>query len=156
MNELNKSANKTVSYTIPSFYNHYLSNIEADTVYDIDYPTYRKIVTEYFCYLRDQLLEESKEVKLPYRMGSIQIVKKQPKRLDGRSLRIDYKATKELGKLTYLLNEHSGFYKYRLYWNKQDMLVSNKSKYQIVLTRANKRHLAQIIKQNIHDYEQQP
>ena len=23
MNELNKSANKTVSYTIPSFYNHY-------------------------------------------------------------------------------------------------------------------------------------
>ena len=29
-----------------------------------------------------------------------------------------YKATKELGKLTYLLNEHSGFYKYRLYWNK--------------------------------------
>ena len=86
MNELNK----TVSYTIPSFYNHYLSNIEADTVYDIDYPTYRKIVTEYFCYLRDQLLEESKEVKLPYRMGSIQIVKKQPKHLDGRSLRIDY------------------------------------------------------------------
>ena len=68
----------------------------------------------------------------------------------------DYKATKELGKLTYLLNERSGFYKYRLYWNKQDMLVSNKSKYQIVLTRANKRHLAQIIKQNIHDYEQQP
>ena len=46
MNELNKSANKTVSYTIPSFYNHYLSNIEADTVYDIDYPTYRKIVSE--------------------------------------------------------------------------------------------------------------
>ena len=120
MNELNKSANKTVSYTIPSFYNHYLGSIE------------------------------------PYRMGSIQIVKKQPKHLDGRSLRIDYKATKELGKLTYLLNEHSGFYKYRLYWNKQDMLVSNKSKYQIVLTRANKRHLAQIIKQNIHDYEQQP
>ena len=81
MNELNKSANKTASYTIPSFYNHYLSNIEPDTVYDINYTTYRKIVTDYFCHLRDQLLEESKEVKLPYRMGSIQIVKKQPKHL---------------------------------------------------------------------------
>ena len=79
MNELNKSVNKTVSYTIPSFYNHYLGSIEPDTVYDIDYTTYRKIVTDYFYYLRDQLLEESKEVKLPYRMGSIQIVKKQPK-----------------------------------------------------------------------------
>ena len=62
MNELNKSANKTVSYTIPSFYNHYLSSIEPDTVYDIDYTTYRKIVTDYFYHLRDQLLEESKEV----------------------------------------------------------------------------------------------
>ncbi|WP_281538158.1 hypothetical protein [Romboutsia timonensis] len=53
MNELNKSANKTVSYTIPSFYNHYLSSIEPDTVYDIDYTTYRKIVTDYFYHLRD-------------------------------------------------------------------------------------------------------
>ena len=51
MNELNKSANKTASYTIPSFYNHYLSNIEPDTVYDINYTTYRKIVTDYFCHL---------------------------------------------------------------------------------------------------------
>lgn len=154
MNEFNKTANKTASYTIPSFYNHYLSNIESDTVYDIDYTTYRKIITDYFCYLRDQLLEESKEVKLPYRMGSIQIVKKKPKHLDSRSLRIDYKATKELGKLVYLLNEHSSYYKYRLYWNKQDMLITNKSKYQIVLTRANKRNLATIIKNKIHDYEE--
>lgn len=156
MNEPVKSANKTLSYTIPSFYNHYLSGIEQDTVYDVDYTTYRKIVTDYFCYLRDQLLEESKEVKLPYRMGSIQIVKKQPKHFDGRSLRIDYQATKELGKLIYLTNQHSDFWKYRLYWRKQDMLVTNKGKYQIVLTRANKRHLAQIIKQKIHDYEEQP
>ena len=39
MNELNKSAFKTASYTIPSFYNSYLSSIEPDTVYDIDYTT---------------------------------------------------------------------------------------------------------------------
>nr|DAL58526.1 MAG TPA_asm: hypothetical protein [Bacteriophage sp.] len=41
MNELNKSANKTASYTIPSFYNNYLSSIEPDTVYDIPYSIYR-------------------------------------------------------------------------------------------------------------------
>lgn len=152
MNEPNKAANKTTSYTIPAFYNSYLSSIEPDTVYDIDYATYRKIITDYFQHLRSQLLEESKEVRLPYRMGTIQIVKTQPKHLDGRSLRIDYQATKEYGKLIYLLNEHSAGFKYRAYWCKQDMLVSNKSKYQIVLTRANKRTLAKYIKQQIHDY----
>lgn len=154
MNEPNKSANKTASYTIPSFYNNYLSSIEPDTVYDIPYSTYRQIVTDYFQYIRDELLENSKEVKLPYRLGSIQIVKHKPKHYDGRSLRIDYKSTKELGKLVYLTNEHSDWFKYRIYWNKQDMIVANKSKYQLTLTRANKRNLAQLIKNKIHDYEE--
>ena len=45
MNELNKSANKTVSYTIPSFYNHYLSSIQPDTVSNIDYTTYTNTAT---------------------------------------------------------------------------------------------------------------
>lgn len=154
MNEPNKSANKTVSYTIPSFYNHYLSNIEPDTVYDIPYSQYRQIVTDYFKYIRDEVIENSKEVRLPYRLGSIQIVKHRPKHYDGRSLRIDYQATKETGKLVYLLNEHSDFFKYRLYWKKYDILIPNKSKYQLTLTRANKRYLAQIIKNKIHDYQE--
>ena len=34
------------------------------------------------------------------------------------------------------------------------MLVTNKTKYQLNLTRANKRNLAQIIKNKIHDYEE--
>ena len=51
MNEPNKSANKTASYTIPSFYNNYLSSIEPDTVYDIPYSVYRQIVTDYFSIL---------------------------------------------------------------------------------------------------------
>lgn len=154
MNEINKSANKTASYTIPSFYNHYLSNIERDTVYDIPYSTYRKIVTDYFLYIRDEMLDRSREVKLPYRLGSIQIVKKRPKYLDSRSLRIDYQSTKSLGKLVYLTNEHSDWFKYRLHWKKYDILIPNKNKYQLVLTRANKRNLAYIIKNKIHDYQE--
>jgi len=51
MNELNKSAKRTKSYTIASFYNDYLGSIERDTVYDIDYNTYRAIVTDYFKHL---------------------------------------------------------------------------------------------------------
>lgn len=154
INEYNKSAKNTKSYTIASFYNDYLDSIERDTVYDIDYTKYRNIVTDYFQHLRQKLIEEGKRIKLPYRMGSVQIVKSRPKHLDKRSLRIDYKATKETGKLVFLLNEHSDFFKYRAFYSKLDMVVPNKSKYQLVLTRANKRRLAEIIKSREMDYEE--
>lgn len=154
MNQKVKTADRTKSYTIPSFYNAYIDDIEKNTVYDIPYSTYRQIVTEYFQYLRDQLIEESKCVKLPYRLGSVQIIKNKPKFYDKRSLRIDYQASKQYDKMIFLTNEHSDFYKYRCYWCKQDMIVPNKTKYQLTMTRANKRNLAQIIKNKVHDYEE--
>ena len=154
MNELNKSAKRTKSYTIASFYNDYLGSIERDTVYDIDYNTYRAIVTDYFKHLQHQVIEEGKRIKLPYRLGTLQIIKSKPKYLDKRSLRIDYQATKQTGKLIFLLNEHSDMYKYRFLWSKTDVMVPNKSKYQLVATRANKRRLCQCIKQRLCDYEE--
>ena len=154
MNEHNKSASRTKSYTIASFYNDYLDNIEKDTVYDINYTKYRAIVTDYFKHLRQRLIEEGKMIKLPYRMGNVQVVKSRPKHLDKRSLRIDYQATKQENKLILLLNEHSNFFKYRYWWNKVDMMVPNKSQYQLVATRANKRRLAQIIKNKELDYQE--
>lgn len=154
MNEPNKTAKNTKSYTIASFYNDYLTSIEPDTVYDIDYTKYRAIVTDYFQYLRQRLIEEGKMIKLPYRMGNVQIVKSRPKHLDKRSLRIDYQATKQYNKLILLTNEHSDYQKYRYRWSKIDMNVPNKSKYQLVATRANKRRLCQIIKNKELDYEE--
>lgn len=153
-NEPNKSAKNTKSYTIASFYNDYLTNIEPDTVYDIDYTKYRAIVTDYFMYLRQKLIEEGKMIKLPYRMGNVQIIKSKPKHLDKRSLRIDYQATKQYNKLILLDNQHSDGFKMRAWWNKIDMMVQNKSKYQLVMTRANKRRLCQCIKQRLCDYEE--
>ena len=87
-------------------------------------------------------------------MGTIQIVKHKPKEYTGKSLRIDYAESKKTGKVIYHLNEHSNFYKYRIYWNKQNMITPNKTKYQLVMTRDNKRHLAQIIKNHIRDYRE--
>lgn len=60
INESNKSAKRTKAYTIASFYNNYLENIERDTVYDINYNKYRAIVVDYFKYLQKQLIEEGK------------------------------------------------------------------------------------------------
>lgn len=154
IHEQNKSANKTKSYTVASFYNDYLNSIEKDTVYDVDYKTYRSIVTDYFRHLQHNVIEEGKLIKLPYRLGNLQIIKSKPKHLDKRSLRIDYQATKEHNKLILLDNQHSDGFKMRAWWNKTDVMVPNKSKYQLVLTRANKRRMAVIIKNRLIDYEE--
>ena len=154
IHEQNSSANKTKSYTIASFYNSYLNDIEKDTVYDIDYKTYRNIVTDYFKHLQNTVIEEGRLIKLPYRLGNLQIIKSKPKHLDKRSLRIDYQATKEHNKLILLDNQHSDGFKMRAWWNKTDVMVPNKSKYQLVLTRANKRRMAVIIKNRLIDYEE--
>jgi hypothetical protein len=63
-----------------------------------------------------------------------------------------YAETKKVGKIVYHLNEHSNFYKYRYYWNKHNMLNHNKTMYQLIMTRDNKRRLAQIIKNKERDY----
>lgn len=140
------------SNTIADFYIRYKQNIEQDTVYDVDLKTYKAIVTDYFKYIRDQIMLECKEFKLPCRLGTLQIVKHQPKEFTGKSLRFDWKATKESGKPVYLLNEHSNYFKYRFFWSKKDCLLTNKTRYQFVASRENKRNLAQLIINQIKDY----
>lgn len=139
-------------YTIADFYLSYKDYIEKNTTYDIDLKTFKGVVTDYFKYIRDQIMQESKEFKLPCRLGTLQIIKHQPKEYTGKSLRWDWKATRETGKPVYLLNEHSNFYKYRFHWSKQNCLLSNKSKYQFIASRANKRDLAKIIFSRSKDY----
>ena len=143
----------TKSYTIKDFYNFYTDNIDNNPLYSIEYSIYKQIVLEYFQYIKSQIMYNSKEFKFPYRIGSLQIVKHQPKNLDSRSLRVDYGESKKQGKLIYHLNEHSNYYKFRYYWSKIEMLIPNRSKYQFVASRANKRELAQIIKNNERDYQ---
>lgn len=143
---------QTKSYTGKDFYESYMKYVNDNPLYQVDYKTFRAIINEYFEYLRDEIIENGKEVRLPCRLGHLSIVKHKPKEYSGKSLRIDYAETKKIGKVVYHLNEHSNFYKYRYYWNKQNMLNKNKTKYQLIMTRANKRRLAQIIKHKERDF----
>lgn len=142
------------SYTVIDFYQIYLSNIERNTVYDIDYKLYRQIVTDYFKFIAEEVIERSREFKLPCRLGNLSIVKRKPKNFDNRSLRIDYHESAIQGKAVYFINDHSDFFKFRYLWSKKDSLLTNKTRYQFVATRANKRRLAQIIKNKEHDYQE--
>lgn len=143
---------KTNSYVAKDFYESYCKYVEDNPLYQVDYKTFRGIIDDYFRYLRDEIIENGKEVKLPCRLGTLQIVKHKPKTYTNRSLRIDYGESKKLGKMVFHLNEHTDTFKYRFYWNKHNMIMKNKTKYQLVMTRDNKRHLAQILKNGIRDY----
>lgn len=140
------------SYTIADYYLSYKDYIEEGTQYDVPYQTFRAIVLDYFKYIRDEVMLNSKEVKLPCRLGTLQIVKHKPKEYTGKSLRWDWQATKQLGKPVYHLNEHSGEYKYRFFWSKQGCIFKNKGKYMFVASRDNKRDLCKLIKSRTVDY----
>lgn len=143
---------ETKSYTGKDFYKSYIDYVGDNPLYQVEYRVFRDIINDYFKYLRDELIENGKEIKLPCRLGTLSIVKHKPKEYSGRSLRIDYAETKKVGKIVYHLNEITNGYKFRFYWNKYNMLVKNKTKYQLVMTRANKRRLAYILKNRIRDY----
>lgn len=143
---------ETKAYTGHNFYTSYIKYVEGNPLYQVEYRVFRDVINDYFKHLRDELIENGREIKLPCRMGTLQIVKHKPKEYTGKSLRIDYAESKKHDKVIYHLNEHTSGFKYRAYWNKQSMIVKNKTKYQLILTRDNKRHLAQILKNRVRDY----
>lgn len=143
---------ETKSYTGKDFYKSYIDYVGDNLLYQVEYRVFRDIINDYFKYLRDELIENGKEIKLPCRLGTLSIVKHKPKEYSGRSLRIDYAESKKYNKVIYHLNDHTGGYKYRFYWNKHNMLTKNKTMYQLIMTRDNKRHLAQILKNRVRDY----
>ena len=149
-NQINKN---TKSYTLRSIYNFYIENTADNKLYNsIDYTTFRSIILDYYDYIRDELLNKGNSIKLPCNLGTISIVKKKSEYWNGKGCSIDYKATRENNKLIYYINEHSDGYKFRLYWSKLKCNISNGIKYMMILSRDNKRRLAQIIKNKETDY----
>lgn len=143
---------KRDSYTIADFYLSYKDYIQQGTPYDVDYKTFRAIVSDYFKYIRDEVMLYSREFRFPCRLGTLQIVKHKPKQYNKASLRWNWKETKETGKPVLLLNEHSDCFKFRFFWSKKACIIPNKTRYMFIATRENKRNLAQIIFNREHDY----
>lgn len=139
--------NKTDSHTYHSMYKYYKTN----SPYKVEYSLYKRILDRMSQIIAEAVLDRSEGFKMPCGLGYIQVGKYQPKNYNSKSLSIDYKSTREYGKVIYHLNEHSNRYKYRLHWSKVPMTFADRYKYQLCLVRANKRKLAQLIF-NKHDY----
>ena len=112
---------------------------------EVDYELYKRILDEMCRIILDAVLNSSDGFKMPFGLGFMQVGKYKPKALNGDSLSVDYKASREYDKRIYHLNEHSNGYKYRLYWSKIPRTFPDRYKYQLCFVRQNKRRLAQLI-----------
>ena len=110
----------------------------------VDKKLFRKICDEFNRMLVDEILLNSEEIRLPYRLGTVRIKKSKMKYDDKNKLKIDWAASRKLGKRIYHLNDHTGGYKYRFYWTKG--IIKNITAYSFIPTRTNTRTLAGILK----------
>ncbi len=148
-------------WTIKNMYEDYINDKEYGSPYYVSFKEYYDICEDYHKWLVDQMVLESKTIKLPHRLGYVYILKRKPAILMGsqhlkeypmNSLSIDWKESKRLGKWIHHINDHTGGYKYRFFWSKKACLVVNRELYRLVFSRTNKRNLAKAIKSGDHDY----
>lgn len=112
---------------------------------EVPYVRFKRILERFNEIILELLFERSEGFKMPFGLGYIRIVKYRPKNYNKHSLSIDFKSTREEGKIIYHLNQHSQGYKYRLYWSKIPQTLPDRYKYMCILLRSNKRQLAQLI-----------
>ena len=110
----------------------------------VDKQLFRKICDDFNKLLIEKILLDSEEIRFPYRLGTVRIKKSKMKYDDKNKLKIDWAASRKLGKRIYHLNDHTGGYKYRFYWTKG--IIKNIKAYSFIPTRTNTRTLASILK----------
>lgn len=129
------------SYTLYDMYNNYCREFGNE----VPYVTFKGILEKFNDNIKESIINRSESFKMPFGLGYVCIIKYKPKQYNSKSLSMDYKASAEEGKRIYHLNEHSGGYKYRLYWSKIPKTFPDRYRYQLQLVRKNKRELAQLI-----------
>lgn len=144
------------SYNVRDSYKLY----KAERENPVDIKIYVSIVSGFVKFLIRKLFQRG-EIALPERMGIISILGKKSKITieEGqiKGLAPDWKSTNELWErdeeakankqLVFHFNEETNGIRYRFFWSKNRMMVSNKTLYKLVMTRTNKRELAKLIKE---------
>lgn len=121
--------------------------------------TYVEINNKFMKFLFNKLLETG-EIIIPERLGRLSIFGKKVKvKIEGdkiKGLAPDWVKTKELWdkdpvakenkQLVYHFNEDTNGIRYKFFWGKNRVLVSNKTLYNLRMTRTNKRTLSALVK----------
>lgn len=143
------------------FYNSRDSYVVYKSMSDnpINISQYVQIINQFMKFIINRLFDKG-QILLPEKLGTLQVIGKKVKVKieDGqiKGLAPDWVKTKELWEtdeesrnnkqLVYHFNEQTNGVRYRFFWSKNRVLVSNKTLYNIKMTRTNKRTLSQLIK----------
>ena len=126
----------------------------------INISQYVQIINHFMKFLSSKLLSTG-EIIIPERLGKLSIFGKKVKiRIeDGeiKGLAPDWVKTKELWdsdpiakqnkQLVYHFNEETNGIRYKFAWSKNRVLVSNKTLYNLRMTRSNKRELSKLVRE---------
>ena len=130
------------------------------SVNPINISQYVQIINHFMKFLSSKLLSTG-EIIIPERLGKLSIFGKKVKiRIeDGeiKGLAPDWVKTKELWdsdsiakqnkQLVYHFNEETNGIRYKFAWSKNRVLVSNKTLYNLRMTRSNKRELSKLVRE---------
>lgn len=83
--------------------------------------------------------------KMPGKLGDIFISKVKKDRSKKKTLNVNWKQSKEIGKKVYHLNNHSDNFDYKVFWNKRTAFCRNITMYSFGPCRKLSRNLAQAI-----------
>lgn len=115
----------------------------------VDYKTYVKYVKECNEELLNQVVNESVDVELPYRIGTLHVIKYERELSPNKAKwAIDFNKTRKMGFTVYFDQEY--IYKWR--WAKTHSIVKNKSKYKFTAARRAKRMVPKALANKVDYY----
>lgn len=152
---------KIADYKIKDLYEYYQEKVQPEL--QVPYSVYTSILKEFNLELVESIINTSEGIKLPCNLGFIRVRKKKVNLAKKESLIPDWGQTNKLWAanpeakkkktIVYHLNEHRGGYKYKIFWDKKKQMLKNKTFYYFIPTRAFKRNLASVLKNNLEiDY----
>lgn len=136
---------------INDFYNYYVESCKENNVNIVDYKTYSNILKDCNLIIRDKIINHSEKVVLPYRNGTLSIIKFENKYNPEKQYKwkIDFKKSKELGFKVY----YGSQYGYRWKWDKSIAITAGKWAYHFKPVRQASRMIAEAIRNKQEYYE---
>ena len=126
----------------------------------ITFEKWKEVIYTYNYFFRDYILETGEKAKLPWGFGSFAISKRKVKKykiFNGKeyiNLPIDWKKTKELGKVIYNLNAHTDGYRYKWLWFILEARIYHSDIWVFRPSRISSRKIAEYIKKPSSIYSQ--
>jgi len=136
-------------YKQKDMYKRYIKDKEGP--YAVSYEDFKDICDEYYKKLSTSILDGDL-VKLPFRLGYLSVISKATS-TDFKAAPYNWIESARLGKKVVETNDHSDYTSYQFKWQKNDVkFTANLDKYQLIMSRKNKRDLATRIKSGEYKY----